>query len=371
MTVAFPDTADHVQMRDRFLRAAQAAGATVSAHAHPLHGPAGEVLHTDVAWLGDPRARRVLFCISGTHGVEGYYGSACQTAWLQQLQGRALPRDVAVMMVHLINPWGAAWCRRVTEDNVDLNRNFVDFNGELPHNARYDDLHAIYTCRDFDGPERRRADALLEQTVAAIGWRALGDIVGAGQYAHADGLFYGGREASWSRLTLMRIVDSHLAHAEVAIGFDLHTGAGEFGHPMLMAIAQAPYPALEPARAIFGPWLYTLFTGAGRSSHTGVAAGATGYVSQALLDALPRTALLQLVIECGTYDPVAMHGSLRDDHWLHLHGDPLDARGRAIKRALFEHFLPADADWRAVAWLRTHRHFERALAALPTLAVPR
>ncbi|MDE2394194.1 MAG: DUF2817 domain-containing protein [Burkholderiales bacterium] len=373
MTQGFPDSADYSLVRDRFLNAAQAAGAALSTHSHPLPGPAGETLRTDVAWLGDPRARRVLFIISGTHGVEGYYGSTCQSNWLQQLKGRPLPGDVAVMMVHLINPWGAAWCRRVTEDNVDLNRNYVDFAAGPPRNEGYEGLHEIYTCRDLDGPERRRADALLEKAVATHGWRGLHDITGAGQYAHADGLFYGGREPSWSRRTLQRIVEQHLGHAEAAIGFDLHTGAGEFGHPMLMAIAQAPYPALEPARSIFGPWLYTLFTGKGRSSDTGVAAGATGYTSQALLDALPRTALLQLVIECGTYDPVAMHRSLRDDHWLHLHGphaDPADPVTRAIKRELFERFLPADGDWREIAWRRSWHAFERALAALPTLAPP-
>ena len=44
-------------------------------------------------------------------------------------------------MVHAINPHGFAWLRRVTEENVDLNRNFVDHGGPHPANDAYDALH--------------------------------------------------------------------------------------------------------------------------------------------------------------------------------------------------------------------------------------
>jgi len=369
MKIGFPVEADFDTQRQQFLRAAQTAGATVTTFSHPLKGPNDEALATDVAWLGDPAAARVLVATSGTHGVEGYYGSTCQSEWLRELAARTLPDDVAVMMVHLINPWGTAWVRRVNEDNVDLNRNYVDFGAALPVNARYEELHEIYACRDIDGAERRRADVLLAKQVESLGWTGVQAIVGAGQYRHADGLFYGGQAPTWSNRTLHEIVQRFLKKAQIAISFDLHTGAGAFGHPMLMAIAQSAYPALADAQRLYGPWLYTLLTHADAAiSETGVVARATGYTSQALLDALPGTHLMQLVIECGTYPEAPMHTALRDDHWLHLHGDPRDARGRAISRALFESFLPADADWCELVWLRTRQIWERALAALPGIA---
>lgn len=369
MKPGFPVEADFGAQRQQFLHAAKQAGATVTSYAHPLKGPGGEALATDVAWLGDPAASRVLVAISGTHGVEGYYGSTCQTLWLRELAARILPADVAVMMVHLINPWGTAWVRRVNEDNVDLNRNYVDFGAPLPVNSRYESLHDIYACRDIDGAQRKQADARLASEVEALGWAGVQAIVGAGQYRHADGLFYGGQAPTWSNRTLHEIAQCFLKKARVAISFDLHTGAGAFGHPMLMAIAQAAYPALADAQRLYGPWLYTLLTHADAAiSETGVVARATGYASQALLDALPETHLMQLVIECGTYPEAPMHTALRDDHWLHLYGDPRDARGRAISRALFESFLPADADWRELVWMRTRQIWERALAALPGIA---
>ncbi|MNV94574.1 hypothetical protein D3C71_1893860 [compost metagenome] len=108
-------------------------------------------------------------------------------------------------------------------------------------------------------------------------------------------------------------------------------------------------------------------TGTTQHSETGIAASATGYTSQALLDALPQTRLMPFVIECGTYPTQAVHEHLRDDHWLHLHGDPLDEVGREIKLGLLEQFYPADPDWQELTWVRTRQIWDKALAALPTL----
>jgi hypothetical protein len=368
MKYGFANAPGFDRLRTQFLQTAAGARATVTSYAHPLKGPGGETLATDVAWLGPRDAQRVLLSVSGTHGVEGYFGSACQTEWLHEFTVRDLPPGVAVMMVHLINPWGTAWSRRVNEDNVDLNRNYLDFDTALPRNPAYETMHDIYTCRDFDGPQRQHADRLLAQQLALLGWSEYQAIVGAGQYVHADGLYYGGVETTWSNRTLRSIVEQFLTPAQVAFGFDLHTGAGAFGHPMLMAIAQSRYPALARAEALYGNWLYTLLTDAHAvTSETGVVARATGYTSQALLDALPQTDLMQLVIECGTYPEAPMHTALRDDHWLHLYGDPLDARGKQITHALFSSFLPPDSDWREIAWLRTRQIWERALTALPDI----
>lgn len=367
MSSFFPQAPTGREQRERFLQAAVKADATLSEYRHPLPGPFGEALHTDVALLGDPAASRVLVALSGTHGIEGYYGSDCQRAWLEQMSAAHLPDDTAVLLIHLINPWGTAWRRRVNEDNLDLNRNYLDFTQPLPDNAAYAGLHDIYACTQLHGPERDQADARLAAHIEDQGWQRVMSIVEAGQYSHADGLFYGGVAPSWSNRTLRSIVQTHLAHARVILGFDLHTGAGEYGHPMLLTIAQSAYPALADAQAIYGPWLYTLLTGAGQVSDTGVAATATGYTSQALLEALPDSRLMQLVIECGTYPGPQVQQVLRDDHWLHLHGDPLDRTGALIKQAMLEQFYPADPDWRATAWLRTRQIWERGLRGLAGL----
>lgn len=355
---------DFRQQRARFLAAVGALGGAVTRYPHPLKGPQGEALSTDVAVIGRTDAPQVMLVVSGTHGVEGYYGSDSQIAWLEALEGSTLPPDVAVVLVHLINPWGTAWLRRVNEDNADLNRNFIDFTGEVPSNPGYPALHGIYTCRDLDGPARAAADVQMAQKCAEIGWSGVKRIVEAGQYQFADGIFYGGSQPSWSQQILRQIIGNHLQRARRIISFDLHTGAGAYGHPMLLAIAQRPYPALDEAKRLFGEWLTVIITGAGGESDTGVTATATGYLSQFMLDQLPETELLQLVVECGTYDGSDMHRRVRDDHWLHLYGEPDSEQGRQVKQQLFEGFYPSDPDWRALIALRTRQIFQRGWEAL-------
>ncbi|MFW0757273.1 DUF2817 domain-containing protein [Pseudomonas sp. H11T01] len=367
MHTDFPTQMSYRAQREQFLAAATAAGASVTEYVHPLVGPFGEPLSTDVAVLGNPDAKRLLVALSGTHGVEGFYGSSCQIKWLQTFAKRSLPADTAVVMIHLINPWGTAWLRRVNEDNIDLNRNHLNFDLPLPNNEPYAALHEIYACTQLQGPQRDRADALLNEQIREHGWPTVMSIVEGGQHSHPDGLFYGGLAPSWSNLTLHKIIQEHVSRSEVAMCFDLHTGAGEYGHPMLLTIAQTAYPALADARAVYGPWLYTLLTGANSLSDTGVAATATGYTSQALIDALPQVHLMPFVIECGTYPGAEVHRHLRDDHWLHLHGDPSDTVGRQIKLGLLEQFYPADSDWQEMVWLRTRQIWDRALSALPTI----
>lgn len=358
---------DFTEQREDFLSAAQQAGARVTSYPHPLAGPNGETLATDVAVLGNPLSRRLLVVVSGTHGVEGYYGSQCQIDWLQGNHAHALPADTAVVMIHLINPWGTAHLRRVNEDNMDLNRNFVDFSQPLPDNAHYHALHDIYLSQDLNGPQRAAADDIIDNYAQGSGWGEVKKIVEAGQYHYADGIFFGGQQASWSHLTLGKIIAQHLSHAQAMISFDLHTGAGAYGHPMLMAIARQAYPMLQQARDIFGPWLYVLITGKNIGSDTGVTATATGYLSQFMLDNLPQTRLIQLVIECGTYDSETMHHLVRDDHWLHLYGDPQSTQGKKIKGELFEGFYPQDKDWQQLVKLRSQQIFSRAFNALSSL----
>ena len=72
-----PFILDYEAMRQRFLTVAQAAGARLSEYVNPLSGPDGNMIVTDVAFIGSYDAPKRTVIISGAHGVEGAYGSAC------------------------------------------------------------------------------------------------------------------------------------------------------------------------------------------------------------------------------------------------------------------------------------------------------
>ena len=105
---------DYPEARAKFLEAAAAAGGVLDAVAHPMRGPDGGELATDIAWFGPHDAERVLVMLSGTHGVEGFCGSGAQVHWLRRGEAKRLPSGVAVMMLHAVNPYGFAWSRRTT-----------------------------------------------------------------------------------------------------------------------------------------------------------------------------------------------------------------------------------------------------------------
>jgi polar amino acid transport system ATP-binding protein len=199
-------SSDYVVLREGFLKACTAAGASVEEISHPLNGPHGERLATRVARLGAPFARKMLIVLSGVHGIEGAYGSACQTALLENGSLKELPPDVGIILVHLLNPWGVAWQRRANEDNVDIDRNFIDWSGSRPLNAAYEALHPAFACPEWEGPLRNQASALVEDFVSKSGSEALRRVIGKGQYGHPDGACFGGDGPAWSTRTLHHII---------------------------------------------------------------------------------------------------------------------------------------------------------------------
>ena len=134
---------DYAQSRAAFVHAARQVGARHWQVMHPDRGMQGEALSMDLAWLGPASAQRVLVSLSGTHGIEGFAGSACQRAWLATDAPGHLPPDTAVLLVHAVNPWGFAWLRRVDAQNIDVNRNALHAWRTPPANPDYAQFHAL------------------------------------------------------------------------------------------------------------------------------------------------------------------------------------------------------------------------------------
>ncbi|MFA1672049.1 DUF2817 domain-containing protein [Rhizobium mongolense] len=362
---------DYKVLRQRFLSAARRSNAALFEYKHPLHGPSGEHLFTDVAYLGERKASKKLVILSGTHGVEGQFGSACQAEWLSANNPLLLPADTAVVIIHLINPWGTAWSRRVNEDNVDLNRNFIDWEAPAPRNERYAALHDAFVCAEWDGPNRDHADQMLSQAKAAAGGHAgIAAIVEAGQYDFPDGLFYGGNGPTWSNRTLNDILRSFVSGASDVILFDLHTGAGPYGYPALLSVAEGNHDGMAWGRSTYGHALSVVMTGRDATTDTGIAATATGYVSAAVRKSLPNSRVLPLVIECGTLEGPVVMDAVQADNWLHLFGNIESPLGQKIKKTLRAAFIPHDPEWQQNCLATSLRYFDRALTALASVSRP-
>ncbi|MGL4859511.1 MAG: DUF2817 domain-containing protein, partial [Enterobacteriaceae bacterium] len=213
------------QARQRFLSAAQPVATELREYPLAAVGRQGETLSTDVAWIESEGAERLLIISSATHGVEGFCGSGCQLAVLDddELLARARQAGVALLLIHAVNPYGFSWISRTDQYNVDLNRNAHPFCEQaLPANPAYSDLMPLLL------PEQWPPDAANRVAIAAYqaeqGVANYSATVSRGQYQHADGLFYGGTKASPSLITLRTILE-HYASRYAHIGWiDIHTG---------------------------------------------------------------------------------------------------------------------------------------------------
>ena len=346
------------EARALFLDACTGAGLVPTRFPCPAQGADGEPLYTDVVRAGPADAPAVFIGNSGTHGVEGFCGSGCLVGYLRSGLHRALPAGTAMVLVHAINPYGFAHERRVTEGNIDLNRNFVAHDGAYPKNPAYAALHPHVVPADWDGPARAAADAAIAAFIAEHGPTAYLAALQPGQYDHADGLFYGGQAATWSNRTWREVIATHCAGARRVACIDFHTGLGPRGYGELIYAGAADAPAYARARDWYGGEVTC--PAAGNS----VSAGVQGSVRDAVETLAGAAEVTPLALEYGTLPVEDVLESLRADNWLYLHGDVGSPQGREIKAQIRAAFYGEDRAWKTDVWDRAVDVLERAMAGL-------
>jgi len=328
--------------RARFLAAAKGANAAIESISHPGRGPDDGALATDLAWIGARDASAVLLLVSATHGVEGHCGSGAQSAWLERNEAALLPKGVAVLMVHAINPYGFAWSRRVNEDNVDLNRNWIDFAAALPRNPGYDTLADLIVPTHRDRAHQEAYKAAAVAYIASHGEAGLMKAISGGQYHHPAGIFYGGIAPVWSRKTLTAIFHDRLGKAAHVAIIDFHTGLGPsgYGEPII----SAPRGSAIANRALARHGLTAIPIGGPESASADLSGDWLG-AAPALL---PNAEVTGIALEFGTVPVNEVVDALRADAWLHGHGDPLSPEGQAIKAQMLAAFYTNSDHWRGM-----------------------
>ncbi|HUH85297.1 MAG TPA: M14 family metallopeptidase [Stellaceae bacterium] len=359
MSVGAHFAADYATARRLFCDAAAGAGARLESHVNPAAtGPAGELLATDLAWLGPAEAAHLLLTISGTHGVEGHCGSGIQVASLVDSDAQPLPPDTALLCLHAINPYGFAWSRRVNEDNVDLNRNFVDHARPLPRNDGYDELADAICPTLWDDASRAAAGLRLAAYRERHGAAALQKAVTGGQYTHPDGVFYGGAGATWSRRLALVLAAKHLARARRVAVIDYHTGLGPWGHGEKIVLHRPASAALERARGWYGDDVTSTALGTSASSDV------VGDLISGLAAALPAVEFTNMALEYGVRSVAETIDAIRADNWLHHHGTLESALGREIKAQIRAAFYDGSEAWQALVLEQAIDAQRRALRGL-------
>jgi hypothetical protein len=343
---------DYATGRARFREMALRAGGRVESLPIGAAGPQGEALSIDTASFGPVAATRAVVHSSGLHGVEGFAGSAIQLQLLNSIP--ALPHDTALILTHVLNPFGMAWLRRVNEQNVDLNRNCLEgepYSGAPPTYAQCDGF--------LNPPSAPRADFYLLKAqflIMRYGKTALKQAVAEGQYEFPRGLFFGGKSFQSGPAQWRSFLPRALPHVERVISIDVHTGVGKYGEDLLLVDA----PHFEHMRGMFGDRVSPL------EPDRGPAYRVRGGLQNLIFGVFPRADVSFLGQEFGTYSPVKMTHALREENrWHHFGtGDPQ----HRTKRRLKEVFCPDDERWRRNVLDRGDQLIGRALNSLRSSA---
>jgi hypothetical protein len=245
---------------------------------------------------------------------------------------------VAVLYIHALNPHGFSHVRRVTHENVDINRNFQDFSKPLPDNAAYREIHPLLLPEVWP-PDAANA-AATAQYIAERGMKAFQAAVSKGQHEFADGLFFGGQAPTWSNLTLRAVLKKYGQHCQKMAWIDLHTGLGPSGVGERIFACADDAAAFARAKAWWGQGITSIYDGSSSSAFL------TGLMWMAAYQECPQAQYTGIAMEYGTQTQDKVIGALRGDHWLHLHPEAPEALKKQIKQDLMDAFYVDTDAWR-------------------------
>lgn len=337
-------SATYAEARRKFLALAAGRDAQLVSVVHPTEcGAEGEELAIDVATFGDPDAEKTLFLVSGTHGQEGFLGSALQIAFLRDLE---IPDGVNVVALHALNPWGFSHLSRTDEANIDLNRNFGDGTSLVD-----DELYPLLfraMCPDDWTEETIDWSAVRDGVVREHGLKRMITVVAGGQNIEPTGLNFVGHGPCWSRTVVTELLPRIFARARKIAFIEWHTGLGKFGELSHLCSFAPGSPAYERVFGWMGEEARESFAATFEVTG-GEVPSYEGLFSAWLPGTAPHAEWTGLLIEVGTYDNIAVGDAVRMDRWLKFGRGRSSTPREEMRRTMMERLYPEDPEWRSRA----------------------
>lgn len=189
------------------------------------------------------KKQNLIIITTGLHGIEGYVGSAMIQKFMDNQFYALNPANTGLAVVHPINPWGMKHFRRVNENNIDLNRNFIDdfetFNNSI--NIHYTKIN------DILNPDRKVKSKVVEnirflsfliKSIIRIGADNLKIAFSLGQYQYPKGVYYGGKSIQTATDYIINLLNKSFQDYSKIVFIDIHTG---YGPRYQMSIVNSKY----------------------------------------------------------------------------------------------------------------------------------
>jgi hypothetical protein len=319
----------YTERRAEFCRVAQQRGLDLQ-HIPIARGQDGCALNLTYTLLGNRQASTCIVILSGVHGVEGIPGSLIQEALLKNFP---TPEQLAICIVHAVNPWGMHTLRRVNEMNIDLNRNFTG-GGIAPRNMDYERAHEIICPGWPELPEQPQLAAALMKWIEQAGLSHVQSVITSGQYHHAEGLFYGGGHPAQSQLAVREVCGTLAQQFHEFLVLDVHTGLGAKGQLSIIR---------EGGRGIGDEPV--LPQAINHTSHNAVSSLLSGTLTGDVDALFPGGLAEGYVLEIGTYPALEVMIAMQRENWLWRQQIHYGTQYESVREEFSEMFFPSDPHW--------------------------
>ncbi len=311
-------------------------------------------LTIDMLYLPPPQnTDKLLVLSSGVHGSEAFTGSAIQQMFMKELITPDLLSDMGVLIIHGLNPYGFKYHRRVTENNVDLNRGSeVDSALFKMKNPGYAALNGLINPKGKVSTSSFRNRFYYLRSISSTIKTSISvtrQAIVQGQYEYPEGLFFGGFEFEPQIDSLRRILPDYFSSYKTILEIDLHTAFGTRNVLHLFPNTINDPEIKKKTEAVFeGQYINW---GDSDDFYT-----VSGSFADAFLSKLcPEALYLYMVFEWGTFDAEKTFGSIKslqilvnENQGFH-YGYKNDLQKQKIMKSTGELYYPSSEAWRSNA----------------------
>ncbi|GGF30179.1 deacylase [Halobacillus andaensis] len=292
---------------------------------------------------------QVVFLTSGEHGIEGYAGAAVIRMFVDEYLDQVDPSTAGICLIHALNPWGMKHYRRVTENNVDLNRNYFYHPDSIPLdiNENYAEESNLFLPNGKVKDIRKEKTDLYHQLsrgMAEQGYQGVKKAKGMGQYEFKRGVYYGGTTQEESTLYLKDKQRKLLSTFPRVIHMDWHTALGPTNEVTIVVSEHDPRNEDE-MKADYQVQNIQKFT------PQKVKGDSTNHFYKLKNEEFPETHLFSALFEFGTFG-ADREAELREfttiilENQLYWEGAEREEDRQWILEELKNMFYPPEAEWR-------------------------
>jgi hypothetical protein len=329
-------------------------------------------LSIDWLWAHANNKKTLVLISTAEHGIEGYVGYTMMKIFVEEFAPRLNPETTGLLLIHGLNPWGMKYHRKVNENSVDLNRNFVI-------DAQFDPVinPQFHQVKNLINPQTRIQSFSFEnirfwgrviQALFTTGTTTVTKASLLGQHHTPNGFYYGGTSYQEGTTVAMELYRRALEEYQSVIQIDIHTG---YGPRYQMSII---VPPLDPmtSEETSSKFSYPLVLKINAEEFYDISGDMGAYYYELRNKYFPDKHLFACGFEFGTFGSslLARIRSLRAmvfENQLYWHSSNDEKTIQKIRKEFEELYFPSETKWREKALADGRQAFEGILRAYQLL----